>query len=127
MKKDIKNLWVQALRSGKYKQGYIALREGNTYSALGVLCDLYRINEDNGYWTTIVWDSDPVCYWFRVGVYTCYAFVPTHVSFWSGLDTGDGRFYVWDRDMLIPKSVLGLNDKEGLDFNQIADKIDKYL
>lgn len=32
--------WVKALRSGKYKQGSEALRNGDTYCCLGVLCDV---------------------------------------------------------------------------------------
>lgn len=32
--------WVRALRSGKYKQGQDALRQGNKFCCLGVACDL---------------------------------------------------------------------------------------
>lgn len=42
MKKNIKKLWVKALRSGKYKQGCRALRYDNMFCCLGVLCDLHR-------------------------------------------------------------------------------------
>lgn len=43
----IKKLWVDALRSGEYKQGTDQLRHpvqsgGYAYCCLGVLCDLYR-------------------------------------------------------------------------------------
>lgn len=44
MNKTIKNLWVKALRSGKYKQGRSALchggPQGPCYCCLGVLSDL---------------------------------------------------------------------------------------
>lgn len=33
--------WVVALRSGAYQQGKMALRTGNTFCCLGVLCDLH--------------------------------------------------------------------------------------
>lgn len=41
MKKEVKDRWLAALRSGKYKQGKKVLRtEEGTYCCLGVLCDL---------------------------------------------------------------------------------------
>ncbi len=51
MKKKIANMWVDALRSGEYTQGYRALcrvdnNDGSkTYCCLGVLCDLYQKNQ----------------------------------------------------------------------------------
>ena len=40
MKPEIKKQWVQALRSGEYKQGRGQLKQGATFCCLGVLCDL---------------------------------------------------------------------------------------
>jgi hypothetical protein len=40
MNPEIRAKWVAALRSGKYKQGRKALRDGDTFCCLGVLCDL---------------------------------------------------------------------------------------
>lgn len=47
MNPEIKTKWVEALRSGKYKQGKKSLRsrEGDKYCCLGVLCDLYAANK----------------------------------------------------------------------------------
>ena len=50
MKKRVKKLWVEALRSGGYKQGRKRLRYGDTYCCLGVLCDLYRKETGEGKW-----------------------------------------------------------------------------
>jgi hypothetical protein len=36
----IQQEWVDALRSGKYKQGRGALRRGNEFCCLGVLCEI---------------------------------------------------------------------------------------
>ena len=45
MDQRVKQLWVDALRSGEYKQGRDALKindgQGERYCCLGVLCDLY--------------------------------------------------------------------------------------
>lgn len=40
MNQAIKELWLAALRSGKYKQGRSQLRRGDSWCCLGVLCDL---------------------------------------------------------------------------------------
>lgn len=40
MNKDIKKKWINALRSGKYKQGSGWLLEDNKYCCLGVLSDI---------------------------------------------------------------------------------------
>jgi hypothetical protein len=48
MKKDVKERWIKALRSGKYKQttGRLRTHEGG-WCCLGVLCDVF----DNTRWT----------------------------------------------------------------------------
>ena len=45
MKPEIKKIWVEALRSGDYKQGKRYLRPGgkNEFCCLGVLCNLHAI------------------------------------------------------------------------------------
>ncbi len=51
MNKKVKKLWVKALASGEYSQGYGALRNySNKFCCLGVLCDLflkYKNSEPN--------------------------------------------------------------------------------
>lgn len=34
--------WVQALRSGEYKQGKDALRDNDKFCCLGVACEVYK-------------------------------------------------------------------------------------
>jgi len=40
MKLEVKKLWIEALRSGKYEQGRGALNKDGKFCCLGVLCDL---------------------------------------------------------------------------------------
>jgi len=55
MKPEIKQMWVEALRSGKYKQGQYRLRRNDdSFCCLGVLCDVVdhsswssHLNEDS--------------------------------------------------------------------------------
>lgn len=39
--KSLKERWIEALRSGRYKQARGRLRKGDCFCCLGVLCDLY--------------------------------------------------------------------------------------
>ncbi len=49
MNPEIKQKWVDALRSGEYEQGNGKLYSGQGYCCLGVLCDLYS-KENNLKW-----------------------------------------------------------------------------
>ena len=40
MNQEIKQKWIEALLSNKYKQGTEALKKGDRYCCLGVLCDV---------------------------------------------------------------------------------------
>jgi hypothetical protein len=46
MNKRIKKLWIKALRSGKYRQGYRQLKRGRgndaAFCCLGVLCEVAK-------------------------------------------------------------------------------------
>jgi len=46
MDKRIKKMWVEALRSGEYRQVKGALKQGEGYCCLGVLCVLYGNDTD---------------------------------------------------------------------------------
>jgi hypothetical protein len=47
MKKDIASKWVKALRSGKFKQGRVLLKNRNKeYCCLGVLCEIMNFKCD---------------------------------------------------------------------------------
>lgn len=119
MKPEVKALWLEALRSGKYIQGIETLRKEILPSrilehcCLGVLCDLHS-KETGG-----VWEEG----W--KGKYTYYGkdtFPPQCVIEWAGLqnqvfDTGDVRVFQH-------KSLSNLND-EGKSFAEIADIIEE--
>lgn len=118
MKKKIKKQWIEALRSGIYKQGYEELRSGDrsSYCCLGVLCDLYDKAHKRTYWKL-----DP-----EMNVFTMmdnWQFLPHKVVKWAGLEscnpeipTRDGKTY----------SLSELNDNL-IDFNEIATIIERNL
>jgi hypothetical protein len=113
MKEDIKNLWTAALRSGKYKQGQKALKQGDKFCCLGVLCDISGLDE----WTRLpetTKDRDKYMYEM--------SYLPRPVLKWAGFIPGNetGEF-------IGEKIVLSeMNDILEYSFEEIADVIDKH-
>lgn len=110
MNQRIKKLWIKALRSGKYKQGYGKLRrkEDGTilHCCLGVLEEIHGAETGSR---------------FSTGTGENYNLLPETACEWAGLDDVD--------PVLMPKraaTAAELND-EGRSFGFIADKIEKYL
>ncbi len=109
MKKEVAELWVEALRSGKYEQGTGRLHYEDKYCCLGVLCKIspFSLNMDsNGFI-----DGG--------NLRTQY-----NVKKWSGLSEYSGNVEG------LRFTLTGLNDiglpyegVEKLTFNEIADVI----
>ena len=101
MKTDIKNQWLEALRSGHYQQGIRALRHINTqekdqpdqFCCLGVLCDLYAKAHPND----LNWG--PQTAFYNVPFLTRFegddeihksmSYLPMRVREWAGLKNSD--------------------------------------
>lgn len=112
----VKKIWVDALRSGEYSQGQHRLRTDDNFCCLGVLCELHSKENPDGQW-------------YRKHTYYCGdrgAFydgrvLPIPVQTWAGLDGPDPYL---DLNSLTRASAF--NDS-GLDFNKMADLIEKML
>lgn len=108
MKKEIADMWVEALRSGKYRQGQGGLRSSRGYCCLGVLCDLatshivLQIREFN---SVLFYDG-------------AEAYPPDSVRHWSGLQSLAGDY---DSKKF---SLVGQNDG-GASFETVAALIEK--
>jgi hypothetical protein len=129
MDPNIKTLWVNALRSGQYKQisGNLCKEVNGTscFCALGVLCEVHRIHHLNRngldifgwgyYWkgTRNDWD------WRRtyLGADTS---LPETVREWAGLSSYDPSVH-WEEGV---SSIVDLNDDRKFCFNDIADLIE---
>lgn len=111
MNASIKQAWVEALRSGKYKQGRHSLREGNCYCCLGVLTDLYA-KKHNLKWEGRGPGRSQRCF---LG---CLATLPMAVVEWAGTAS--------DNPSVADKQLTTLND-EGVSFEDIADLIEEAL
>jgi hypothetical protein len=108
MNQDVKKRWVEALRSGKYKQNKNKLRtkDGNEYyyCCLGVLCDLYY---ENG------WNGDH-------HLDRAFTEPPKQVCDWAGLKESD--------PYIAPNiSAMKANDSLNMSFDEIATLIEENL
>ena len=112
MKSEIKKLWIDALRSEKYKQGTHRLRSSdNEYCCLGVLCDLHRRRMKKKGWVSNI-DMGLKSYLGQT------AYLPETVRKWAGLDKNSP---------FVGHQVLtGMNDS-GISFKDISDTIERYL
>lgn len=116
MNADVKELWINALRSGEYEQGEGALRvrlDDGSYGfcCLGVLCDIYREETGEGEWSldrSFLGESE---------------YLPTKVRLWAGLR--DSNPVIKESDDF-NSELADINDN-GVDFETIADYIEKQL
>lgn len=112
---NVKEKWLAALRSGKYKQCKGHLRVGNKFCCLGVLCDIYHEETKDGEW---VGNADGITE-FKDGSYGGLAILTNNVTKWAGLQ--DNNPYLEEGN-----NCGGANDA-GKTFKEIADLIEKYL
>ena len=117
MKPDIKKLWVDALRSGDYKQGlsaleYVEVRDNHehvVHCCLGVLCDVYTKQTGKD------WHFDKTC-----------EFLPEPVMRWAGLENMDPVLPSLDDEHSDRVSCSDANDAP-VSFDKIADAIEVDL
>lgn len=117
MDADLKRTWLEALRSGKFRQGTWALKklagwDNEPYHCcLGVLCEAAGLKEGElgavkGFKT--FWDpAEPNT--------PCSTGLPPAFRVRAGLDAMDEI------------NLVRMNDQEGRDFGQIAEWIEKNL
>lgn len=97
--------WVDALRSGKYKQGIGQLRRGDTFCCLGVACDIARedLKEE---WRGEDFDGNDLI-------------LPTSVQMWLGMENRSGFI------ASIGSKLAAMNDR-GTSFAEIANLIEDH-
>ena len=125
MNPEVKQKWIDALRSGKYEQGSEKLRSVSGYCCLGVLCDLYA-QEHNTEWEfrgNEETNLQPQDYWYFDKE---SEFLPESVMNWAKLFRNP-MLRIEDDDMFeVNEEVSTLND-EGYSFSTIADLIEAQM
>ena len=127
MKEDIEKRWVEALESGKYKQGKDSLKIQNkdgsfSYCCLGVLCEL-AVEDGIIKPSSIPKNSFVWTYEDRSGV------LPMKVMEWAGLDSCNPQVKD-DIHVSLQHENLSLsvyNDNLNYSFKQIAKLIRDHL
>lgn len=122
-----KELVLEALRSGRYEEGYGHLREGDCYCVLGVIFDVYlraHPGEDrDAEWEKI---TDP-----RTGKTVGDNVLPDHVGEWlwpDGVSHTCNPFIAGGRGESRYETTLAqLNDGDGLNHQELADIIEEQL
>ena len=110
MKPEIAKLWIEALRSGAYKQGFGYLRnEKNEFCCLGVLCNLHA----QAHPKIAQQQVDPYRY------LDCASVLPHEVKEWAGMQSPDG--YVRGANSLVQQ-----NDARQESFKSISDFIESH-
>lgn len=110
--------WVDALRSGEFKQGSSYLNLEETYCCLGVACEV-AIREGVQVERTICdCNVEGCCRSTRYDGGD--AWLPKSVQKWLGVDNGDIPIFYEDELL----SAADLNDNRALSFEQIADAIE---
>lgn len=124
MNPEVKAKWLEALRSGEYKQGKERLQAGDRFCCLGVLCHLAVeagvIQEP--YWEVEEGRGPVASYHQETAV------LPKPVSEWAGLYVTlyDGNTVPDSNPRADEDPVAALNDR-GAPFDYIADAIEKAL
>ena len=128
MNSQIKQKWIDALRSGKYTQAQSKLYSGDGFCCLGVLCDIYAKEVGDIAWVK----KDPSKTWIDVDKWDYWYFddqsevLPECVSKWADLNENDP---VVTKDIVTPNyltTLASLNDK-GVTFEDLAEVIEEQL
>jgi hypothetical protein len=105
MDAQLKENWVEALRSGRYEQAYSYLRHGGGFCCLGVLCDIVDPAK---------WSGDGDLKQYVDGNDVCMGFLPFSIKDSAGITQEE-------------ETRLSVMNDEGKPLSEIADYIEKHL
>ena len=116
MKEQVKQIWIDALTGGEYRQTTGRLKNKGAMCCLGVLCDLYA--KETGKWE---WHKDEVGDWFFISNNSGEELLlPPPVVKWSGIKNVNGAYRGKDG-----MSTLTDANDSGVKFKKIAELIEE--
>jgi hypothetical protein len=141
--KEVKELWVEALRSGEIEQTTGHLGDSAGRCCLGVLCDLavregaipapiYHEDNDLFYWVGDLEALEEEGDW-DIERNSEYGLLPHSVMYWAGLDSVNPHVAVPedgepdDSEFTESIGLSDLNDDRDWTFGMIADVIEDQL
>lgn len=120
MNPEIKQKWLNALRSGEYSQGRYQLRDDcNHFCCLGVLTDLY-LKETNQEW---IEGLEQFAYFAPSRLGDNGEVLTQEVIEWADLKEHNPTISIRTGD----KQISDLNDFERFSFDEISDLIESQL
>lgn len=121
MKEEVKDLWVAALRSGRYKQEIGALETCAGSCCLGVLTREFMVRHPGVVRVSNQGRNEPRIFINPLINESSTEVLLGVVQKWAGVANADGLF---DFDASFT-SLTEMND-EGVSFDEIADSIEKH-
>ncbi len=112
MNKKVRDLWIQALKSGEFKQGRGRLKNASgNYCCLGVLCELHSRETGN----TNFWQKD----FNQLPAYDCASYcLPDSVKEWADLKQRNPKVRTDSVVKILKRSPIG--DFQGLSYIDIS-------
>lgn len=136
-----KQLLIEALRSGKYKQCYGYLRTDDGFCCLGVACDVFIKKTKKGRWKDKHKAIDNYKF-SQNSIDTATIYLIPDVKNWYGFEDGRGKFSMKQKNEInkfikntypvnfkgynFYSSLTHMNDNK-VSFHVIADVIEKFL
>ena len=117
MKREVAEKWVEALRSGQFKQGKGVLKNQAGYCCLGVLCEISGLGKfETSY------NDHYNCFVFREadGPKACN-YLPPQVQAWAGLRNHNPAI---PSKVDTPAAQLAKMNDDGATFDELATLID---
>ena len=127
MNQDIKQRWIDALRSGQYKQGIGFLRNAqDQFCCLGVLCDLY-VKENAKPGSDDDWEEGSEYNAYDYCLYGVLGALPEAVMQWAGVDSMNPLARYPNLPNHRFTTLAALNDSQQVTFDDIAAVIEEQL
>jgi len=126
MNPEVKVKWLEALRSGEYRQTRYTLQSpSHGFCCLGVLCDIYT-KEVGGSWEYDYCESS-CAHTLKVGEESAQTELPDCVVEWAGLEVRSPEVTNPFCEGEVAFCTLASLNDDGKDFEFIADLIDRDL
>lgn len=117
MNQEIKVKWLEALRSGQYKQTKHRLKDEKGFCCLGVLCDIY--SQEN----KTPWEKNDGA---QEAILNNTKILPITIMQWAELTNTDPCLR-YDPEQADTCALSHMNDTKIYSFDQIADIIEREL
>lgn len=114
---EAKRAWVDALKSGNYKQTECCLNDKHGHCCLGVACDVFQKIEGRGHWVELL--GEETSHGFEVGEKMEEFVLPDEVAHWL-MGNGEYNPFLLREYFKGNVSCVGCNDDHDLSFEEIA-------